>query len=287
MFIQTESTPNPATRLSGNGVDKQRLSEAIRIGQARFNQIADTIEGTHPCYVLYSIERYKSFEELLTGTTLPEPEWYRQGYEFLKKTQQSQGSWQGDSGSSCSTAFAVLFLLRSTQKSIRENLGEGTLVGGRGLQADLSRMRLDGGRLVAQPKMAHVSDLLGMLEGSAPEALQQLLDNPDSLRANRADPENARQLQQIVKSGVPGARIISVRVLAQQRNLDHVPTLLYAMTDPDKRVVREARDGLRRISRRIDGFGLSDNYTDTQRYDVIDKWKRWYRRVRPDAPPLP
>lgn len=273
-------------RLSGNGVDKKRLAESIKLGQDWFKKVSIRIEGSHPCYVLYSIERYKSFEELLSGNIIPEPEWYQQGYEFLKKTQKPYGGWAGRSGKECSTAFALLFLMRSTQKSIKASLGEGTLVGGRGLQADLSRMKMDHGRLVARPKSAEVGDLLGMLNSSTPESLKQLLSNPDSLRAEHAGPEDSRRLQQIVKSGVPEARVLSIRILSQQRNLDHAPTLLYAMTDPDKRVVREARDGLRFLSRRFDGFGLPDDFSDTERYDVIDKWKRWYRRVRPDAPPL-
>ncbi|NOY42423.1 MAG: hypothetical protein GXP26_11380 [Planctomycetes bacterium] len=277
-------------RLSGNGVDRKRLATAIKDGQAWFNDISKEIGGSHPCYVLYSIERYKSFEELLSSNIPSEPEWYQRGYEYLKNKQHDHGGWgrkKEDTGAACETAFAVLFLMRSTQKSIRASLGEGTLVGGRGLQADLSRMKIDRGRLVAKPKTTQISNLLGMLNDSSSEDLEQLLSNPNALRLDHAGPEDSRRLQQIVKSGVPEARILSVRVLAQQRNLDHVPILLYAMTDPDKRVVREARDGLRFISRRFGGFGLSDNFSDSERYDAIDKWKRWYRRLRPNAPPLP
>jgi hypothetical protein len=66
------------------------------------------------------------------------------------------------------------------------------------------------------------------------------------------------------------------------RRLEYVPALLYAMTDPDNRVVREARDGLRFISRRFDGYGLKDNFTDRERYDAVDMWKQWYRSVQPE-----
>jgi len=223
----------------------------------------------------------------LTGHVEEEPDWYQKGFEVLKQKQASDGSWHAESGKACSTAFAVLFLMRSTQKSIKASLGEGTLVGGRGLSADLSKMKIQRGRLITEKSSTDVDALLVMLENSGNEGFESLLNDPDSLRVSDAGPEEARRLQQIVKSGVPGARLLSVRALAQLRDLDYVPTLLYAMTDPDKRVVRQARDGLRFVSRRFGGFGLPDNFTDTQRYDALDRWKDWYRRVRPDAPQLP
>jgi len=276
-------------RLSGNGVDRQRFTETIARGQKWFQQNFSRQNinvWKYPCYLLYSIERYKSFEELLSGDAADEPSWYQVGYEYLKETQQANGSWRGKSKPLRSTAFAVLFLGRSTQKSIRASLGEGTLVGGRGLHADLSKMKLQRGRLITEKKSTAVDALLVMLEKSGDEGFESLLNDPASLRVSNAGPEEARRLQQIVKSGVPGARLLSVRALAQLRDLDYVPTLLYAMTDPDQRIVREARNGLRFVSRRFGGFGLPDNFTDTQRYDAIDKWKNWYRQIRPDAPLL-
>jgi len=276
--------------LSGTGVDRQRLLEAVSRGQAWYDEnfSQKSIESwEHYCYLLYSLERYKSFEELLTSDTVEEPDWYQKGFEVLKKKQADDGSWHAKSGRPCSTAFAVLFLMRSTQKSIKASLGEGTLVGGRGLSADLSKMKLQRGRLVTEKRSTPADALLVMLEKSGDEGFESLLDDSASLQVSGASPEEARRLQQIVKSGVPGARLLSVRALAQLRDLDYVPTLLYAMTDPDKRVVREARNGLRFVSRRFGGYGLPDNFTDTQRYDALDRWKDWYRRVRPDAPELP
>ncbi|NOY29150.1 MAG: hypothetical protein GXP28_02930 [Planctomycetes bacterium] len=277
-------------KLSGTGVDRQRLLEAISKGQAwydkNFNQ--KSIESwEHYCYLLYSIERYKSFEELMASDTVEEPDWYQKGFEVLKNKQADDGSWDAESGKPCSTAFAVLFLLRSTQKSIKASLGQGTLVGGRGLSGDLSKMKLKQGRLVTEQKPTEIDALLGMLGDDDNEALESLLSNSAAVQVGNASPEEARRLQQIVKSGAAGARLLSVRALAQLRDLDYVPTFLYAMTDPDKRVVREARDGLRFVSRRFGGYGLPDNFTDAERFDALDRWKSWYRQVRPDAPLLP
>jgi len=276
--------------LSGSGVSQERLLSAIARGQTWFEKNFNdkTIsDAEYPCYLLYSLERYKSFEELLSGNAAEEPDWYQQGYAYLKSRELPEGGWKTRSRKPCATAFAVLFLLRSTQKSIKANLGEGTLIGGRGLSADLNRMKMRGGRLVTEEKPTNIDNFLKMLDGDGSAGLEALVNDPTALQVSNVGPEEARRLQQLAKSGAPAGRILAVRALSKLRNLDYVPTLLYAMTDPDKRVVREARDGLRFVSRRFAGFGLKDNFSDNDRYNAVDKWKTWYRRVRPGAPPLP
>ena len=154
----------PLPRLRGSQVDLQRLRETITLGQQWMKKNFQVKVGQYNSYYLYSLERYKSFNELLSGNTPEEPDWYRQGYELLKKTQRDHGGWQGSSGAPCATAFAVLFLLRSTQKSIKASLGEGTLVGGRGLSANLNRMKLRHGKLIVQQETLDAEGLLAMLE---------------------------------------------------------------------------------------------------------------------------
>jgi len=276
--------------LSGSAVKKERMLSAIARGQGWFDKhfSAELVkEAEYPSYMLYSIERYKSFEELLSGNAPEEPEWYQEGYKFLKEHQLPEGGWNSPSRKPCATAFAVLFLLRSTQKSIKANLGQGTLIGGRGLSGDLSRMKIRRGQLVTEEKPTEVDQFLNMLDGDGSADLEALVNDPTALQVNDVGPDEARRLQQLVKSGEPAGRILAVRALSKMRDLDYAPTLLYALTDPDRRVVREARDGLRYVSRRFNGYGLPDNFTDSERYNALDKWKTWYRRVRPGAPPLP
>ena len=281
---------NQMRTLSGTGVDRQRLLDAIARGQAwseKNFEAKPMPRVSYSCYMLYSIERYKSFEELLTGNVPEEPNWYQQGVDYLKSTQLPEGGWNSKSRKPCATSFAVLFLLRSTQKSIKANMGQGTLIGGRGLSANLSRMKMRRGRLVTEEQPTEIDKFLGMLDGDASANLEALVNDPTALQVNNVDPEQARRLQQLVKSGAPAGRILAVRALSKMRSLDYAPTMIYALTDPDQRVVREARDGLRFVSRRFGGFGLPDNFTDNQRYTAIEHWKTWYRRVRPSAPPLP
>ena len=100
-------------------------------------------------------------------------------------------------------------------------------------------------------------------------------------------PDEAQRLEPLLKTDSAEVRLLAVEGLSNLRNLDYVPALLFALTDPDKRVVRAARDGLQFVSRRFDGYGPPDNFTDTERYDALEKWKQWYLRVRPNAPTLP
>jgi hypothetical protein len=277
-----------APELPAGDVEPHRLTDTVKFAQDWFKKNFKIEVDMYQCYYLYSVERYKSFEEYLTGDTQNE-DWYQQGYEYLKKNQAADGSWNDQTGVQCGTAFSVLFLLRSTQKSIAASLGEGTLVGGRGLPRDLSKVKLRGGKLVVELKPTEVDNLLGMLDesGEKSAALDDLLDNPAALSVTDVGPDQARRLQQIVKTGPAGARLLAVKALGKLRNLDYAPTFIFALTDPDKRVVREARDALRSVSRNFEGFGPPDNFENAQRDQAVERWKDWYRKARPDAPPLP
>ena len=165
------------------------------------------------------MERYKSFEELLTGNILEEPDWYQQGVAYLQSKQLPEGGWNSRSGKACSTSFSVLFLLRSTQKSIKANMGQGTLIGGRGLSANLTRMKMRRGRLVTEEQPTEIDQLLGMLDGDTSDGLEALVNDPTALQVNNVGPEQARRLQQLVKSGAPAGRILAVRALSKMRNL--------------------------------------------------------------------
>jgi hypothetical protein len=276
-----------APSLPPGNVNPQRLAETVAAGRAWFDKNFGFEVHEYQSYYFYSVERIRSFQEYLDGNIVEEPEWYNEGFKRLKETQAADGSWADSSGQACATAFSVLFLLRSTQKSIEASLGEGTLVGGRGLPRDLSKLKLRGGKLIVDQKPTEADALLGMLDDSNSAALDELLDNPAALTVASVDPSDARRLQQVAKSGPAAARLLAVRALSQLRDMENAPTLIFALTDPDKRVVREARDGLRSVSRNFEGFGPSDNFEETEQQAAVARWKEWYQTVRPDAPPLP
>ena len=55
------------------------------------------------------------------------------------------------------------------------------------------------------------------------------------------------------------------------------------MGDPDPVVARAARDGLRFLSRKFDGFKLADAPSKPQVIQAQRAWKDWYRSIRPNA----
>ena len=46
-------------------------------------------------YYLYSLERYMSFRDLVTGKKDQNPSWYNTGVTYLQKEQKPDGSWGG------------------------------------------------------------------------------------------------------------------------------------------------------------------------------------------------
>ena len=122
-----------------------------------------------------------------------------------------------------------------------------------------------------------------MIDDEDEALLDELARDPSQLVVEVVDQQSARRLQQLVRGGEPEVRLLAVRALGRSGDLDYVPTLLYALTDPDRRVVLEARDGLRFISRNFEGFGPPDDFTEPQRFEALDAWKKWYQSLRPAA----
>jgi HEAT repeat protein len=127
-----------------------------------------------------------------------------------------------------------------------------------------------------------VDELLSMVDDDE-GMLDELARDPSQLVVENVDEQSARRLQQLVRGGEPEVRLLAVRALARTGNLDYAPALLYALTDPDRRVVLEARDGLKFISRNFQGFGPPDDYTEQQQFRAVDAWKNWYKSLRPSA----
>ncbi|MGE3242671.1 MAG: HEAT repeat domain-containing protein [Pirellulales bacterium] len=273
----------PPVQLKDNQLDRAQIPEAIELARNWMSSNYSIDIGKYQYYYLYATERYQSFYELWSGTLDGEPQWYQEGYEYLKKNQLPDGGWEQGCGVQVDTAFAVLFLLRSTQKSIQASLGEGTLVGGRGLPANVAKAKLRGNQIIVDQLQTKVDQMLSMVDDEDQSKLDDLARDPTSLVVGKVDAAGARRLQQLVRGGEPPVRRLAVRALGRTGNLDYVPTLIYALTDPDRDVVLEARDALQFVSRRFDGFGPPDEYTDQQRYDAAERWKDWYRSLRPGA----
>jgi hypothetical protein len=282
--VDRDAADSSIKRLSATKTDSAQVQQAINHAHQWMDKNYAIDIGIKRYYYLYGLERYKSFQEAFEGLSDESPKWYNDGYEFLAGDQKPDGSWAGGyCGPECDTAFATLFLLRSTQKSIRAKLGEGTLLAGRGLPTNLSRAKMRNGQLIVEQVHTKVDELLTMIDDDDAGILDDLARDPSQLIVEKVDKQSARRLQQLVRGGEPQVRLLATRALARTGDLDYVPTLLYALTDPDRDVVLEARNGLRFISRNFEGYGPPDNFTDEERFRAVDAWKKWYLAIRPNA----
>ena len=281
---ETSSTSAIQTRISAKQL---RESQILTDEWVKKNY---TIEPPHEYkyYYLYALERYMSFRDLIEQTSEKEPKWYNEGVDFIAKTEAKDGSWDDSCGKTAGTAFAVLFLVRSTKKSIEKakNLGAGDAIGGRGLPKAGEHIETQNGVIVIKPDLGAADDLLKMLDDSKAadyeKALEMMSDLPsqqvESLLSAHGD-----KLRKLTRDQEPEARMAAVVALGKSRSLDNVPALIYALTDPDREVVIEARKALERVSRNPVGFGPQDDYNEEQRRNAVEKWKAWYLSLRPDA----
>ena len=148
------------------------------------------------------------------------------------------------------TVWAILFLTKSTAKTLErievKRLGAGTLLGGRGLPKDLSSLTVAGGRVVSRPMNGAVEGMLAVLEDpraeNADSALAGLVaryqaEGPAALRPHKD------RFRKLLTDRDPGLRRVAAWALARTGDLDAVPALIDALTDPDESVVVVARRG--------------------------------------------
>ena len=296
----------PALRLISDESDEQQPGgkgaiarnvnkEALRRAQAEGNRFFDSIYSITPgewqSYYLYTLERYMSFRESFEGGAI-NSKWYDEGVELLMKSQRTDGTWlidAGGVGAGGDTAFAIMFLTRSTKKKIAKAMaGDGILAGGKGLNGDVSKAKQrDDGKIVAVPKSNSVDDLLNALEDPNNSDIEGIADTGEALKLDFKDPKKFEaqviRLRRLVTAQKYEVRIVAVRTLGRTDDFDNVPYLIYAHTDPDIRVVRAADAGLRHITRRLDGVGMPNEPTDPQKFAAVQAWKQWYRSVNPSA----
>ena len=248
-----------------------------------------------PFYYLYALERFRSFHELATGQHPREPGWYADGYRYLKRKQKDNGSWDGGAGPGPDTSFGILFLMRSTKKSIEKTKGydAGTLAGGQGLPRKTSDARLREGRIVAKPVTGSLAALLDVLSHPDHPDFADLADDPQTIVAGLSDEQGAPRdehlagVRRLAIQGQPQSRRAAVRVLAKLRDMANAPTLIAALSDSDWKIVFLADQGLRSISRRVGIQTVNELPDETARKAAIAYWKKWYAESHPGETEAP
>ncbi|MCE9527794.1 MAG: hypothetical protein K8R36_17260, partial [Planctomycetales bacterium] len=237
-------------------------------------------------YYMYALERYHSFRDLAGGDR--DNKWYDQGFDHLAKTQRGDGSWESGESPQIATCFAVLFLLRSAKKAIDKKLSEGIAIGGSGLPNDVRNLQVTStGKVVDVGVVIPTEQILELLQGGQSDEVTRKAEEKEALELSNNPTDRSRQIEKLrkfVSAGKFEARMVAVVTLGKVRDLKNVPLLLYALTDPDPAIVREADKALRFISRKVNGVGLPDgDLTIAQIKAAQAGWKAWYLSIRPDA----
>ena len=140
------------------------------------------------------------------------------------------------------------------------------------------------GTTLAQETIKQLALNAKQVEGfiAAQKDLAELAKKIEGTKSDQPDPKaqaeveaiakkHASKLKQMAKGESADARIVVLRTLATSQDLQHVPMFISSLSDSNPDVVIEARDGLRRISRKFKGFGMSDAPTEDQRQAAIDQ----------------
>lgn len=238
-------------------------------------------------YMLYTLERYESFKDFADPSRSAAAPWYDEGVNSLKKLQDNTGSFGASDKSYNSppvnTAFAILFLIRSTKKSIAK-ASSGALAGGFSLPKDTSKIVVTGTQIKGEPSAEAVTDLLSLLEadGANPSDPKSI---PDDMKLEK-EPQRRRQqldrLERLVRGSQSWqSRRVAAKLLGKSDELSVVPALIFALSDPDTVVRRSAVDGLRFISRKFDEVDLPDKPTPEEIRKAQKQWRDWYLTIYP------
>ncbi len=245
-------------------------------------------------YCLFAFERYAYFREQSEGAVREIPDWYDQCVEHYKSIQDEKSGLFPRSGNIESefraTCFAVLFLVRSTEILVPPP-GQGNLNGGVTLAENTRLEILPGGRMKAFSAVKGLDDVMQLLDSDDIDEQQfQLVQESlaksvaqltgDSTKTRR---QHLNYMRGLVSNRNYYKRLIAVKLLARQQDMDNVPALIYALGDPNLRVCREAHNGLRLISRKLDSITISDDAGYAEYQAVKNKWTEWFLKIRPGA----
>jgi hypothetical protein len=266
----------------------QAITRGLAWIAANFAPGNTAITGQSANYGLYGIERIGALGD---RQTIGRVDWFAKGRDFLHATQGADGSWPGAHGTEMNTVWGVLFLTKSTAKTIRRitlqpKLGAGTLLGGRDLPKDLTSMTVAGGRVVSRPMNGAIEGMLAVLEDPRAEqgdaAVAGMVERYYAQGAGALRPFKVR-FRKMLFDRDPGVRRVAAWALAHTGDLDVVPVLLDTMVvaNEDEDVVTAIRLGLQLLSRKIDGMGPPTPSSPDERLAAARKWREWYQAIKP------
>ncbi len=249
-------------------------------------------------YFLYALERYCYFKEQAeggVGSSLKS--WYDDGVDYLVDIQAEDGSLNdkraGTMPLSANTALYVLFLVRASEVISLPPVGS-TLNGFDEIPDGPIKQQKNGIIVSSEAEKS----LQGLISALSDDSLndQQLRQISDAMkraiREFKTSGEKSRgEITAFLKTMISEKnyyrRLVAIKFLAGEQDMDNVPALLYAMGDPNPNIAIQAHNGLRLTSRKFDTFvyqdkgNKDDNLLELQR--LKKQWTEWYLEIRPDA----
>ena len=272
--------------------DSAKLSASQKAGNAWFERNFSAQENQWNYYFLYAFERYAYFREVSEGRLRGRMEnWYDQGVQRISGQLNRNGNTANlpsghlaEVDQVVTTSLGVLFLVRSTEILALGNVS-GKMKGNSGFGDGTLTLR--NGKLIGEEIALSTEQLMQLVDNPTDEEdLDKLRNSLATLELSDDPDQRARQvawMRGLVTHRKYGPRFVGVRFLTNQRDLDSVPALIYALSDPADDIRRMAHDGLRFISRKIDSITLPENAEMEDYLRVKKQWELWYLSVRPDA----
>lgn len=271
-------------------IDLKYFQRAMVSGNQHFEKVYKRKQDAWPHYYLYALERFQSLKEADMQVRPKNPGWYQDGAKFLVETQNGDGSWdkENQGGPVPNTCFGILFLVRSTQKSLDKariyRYQAGVMVGGSGFP-ESKDVRVRNGAVVVKPLAAPLEKVLEILDNPQHEqyaaAREALADQAHSGDADLLT-KHAAELARLARRGETSIRVAAAEALGRSRNLDYTPVLIQLLMDDDMDVVAAAENALVLISRKADGATLGIKPSDSERQVAQRRWSEWFATIRPD-----
>jgi hypothetical protein len=286
---KTNPTNEAKAAPKGRTTKQGSIDQAIKKGIGWMNKnFTVTNPSGWPIYYLYGLERLGA---LADTDQFGSRDWYLDGAAHLVATQAADGSWTDQSGPDCGTCFGVLFLTKATAKMVTttkrgpraSRFGAGLLQGGRGLPTNLKDAEVSKGQVKARVMTGDLDKLLAELENSQSqnvESAQQTIVEQIQLGNGEALIGQRDRLVKLVNDKRWEVRRTALWALGRSNDLQLAPLLIKGLSDTGQDVTVEARNALKFLSKKLNGFGYPDEPTDDQRLEEIKKWKKWYLSVR-------
>ena len=279
--------------------DRGRLSNCKSSGNKWYSANFELPVISWNSYFMYALERYAYFKEQAEGN-LPGSlsSWYDEGVDFIESQQQENGSIESERREpklliESNTALYLLFLVRASEIISLPPVG-GDLLGGKGFDAGELSQGKDG----TVRSSAAEKSLQGLIDALSDDNLndRQLRQITEAMKrairefkqsGDRSRGEVTAFLRTMISEKNYFRRLVAIKFLAAEQDMDNVPALLYAMGDPDPDIAIQAHNGLRLISRKFDTFvyldrgNLEDNLLELAR--LKKQWTKWFVEIRPDA----